>query len=601
MYKTILVSTLFSLLLFSQCKKQSGLSESNPDSMTVVKSGTPLSDSKSDIATDYSTAEAQYESLCASCHGRKMVAFVDRRWQYGNSKSDLTNSIKIGIPRVGMPSYGPSMSDAEIEHLVDYILVGIADRESYDIDKAKTPKYYKSSDYVLQIDTVVQGLGIPWGIKVTSNGTMYYTERKGSFSMKKLGEDPVKIEGVPEVKYGRQGGLMDVALHPDFEENQMIYLSYSKPQSGKSTTAVARGKLVDNRLEDLEDVFVAEPYVNTIYHYGSRMIFDNDGYLYVTVGDRGKRDEHPQFLSNACGKVHRLHDDGRIPDDNPFYDDPDAIKSIWSYGHRNQQGMVYIPSKNEIWTNEHGPRGGDELNRISKGVNYGWPTISYGLNYNGTTFTDITEKENMAQPVNTWIPSIAPSGMAAVSGDSYPKWNGDLLSGSLRFNYISRVKVANGEMVEEERILRDIGRVRAIEMGEDGYLYIAVEDPGRILRLTILDAAYSQSSAEKMIDVSDLIGCWTHSYEEEAGEQNRKFRPCDYKDFPKSRFRRKVSLMEGGKCQYLSLSPDDKHFMADGTWSLSDKNIMTVTAEDGTEAFSWRVMDIADDLVRFRR
>ena len=233
--------------------------------------------------------------------------------------------------------------------------------------------------------------------------------------------------------------------------------------------------------------------------------------------------------------------------------------------------------------------------------NYGWPIISYGLNYNGTTFTDITEKEDMAQPVNTWIPSIAPSGMAVVAGDNYQNWDGDLLSGSLRFNYISRVKVSGNKMVTEERILKDIGRVRAIEMGADGFLYIAVEDPGRILKLTVSEDVYTQSNEDvTMVDKGKLIGCWTHSYEEEAGEQNRKFRPCDYKEFPSSRFRRKVELKENGICQYLSLSPDDKHEMVDGTWSLDDNNMLTVISAKGKQVYSWRVMDVEENLVRFR-
>ena len=215
------------------------------------------------------------------------------------------------------------------------------------------------------------------------------------------------------------------------------------------------------------------------------MIFDKDGYLFITIGDRARRDEHPQSLTNSCGKIHRLHDDGRIPNDNPFVDQPSAIPCIWSYGHRNPQGLIYNVSTDEIWETEHGPRGGDELNLIHKGLNYGWPIISYGLNYNGTTFTQITEKGGMEQPSLYWTPSIAPSGMALVTGSNYGAWEGNILAGSLRFNYVSRVAIEGGKVTGEERVLEGIGRVRAVEMGQDGYLYISVESPGRILKVTI--------------------------------------------------------------------------------------------------------------------
>ena len=430
--------------------------------------------------------EVNFKEYCSSCHGQRMNAFVDRKWKYGNSKADLISSIKNGITKVGMPAYDTTFTAVELSELADYIMTGITDRKSYTADKDVTPKYYKTDKLNLQVDTVVGQLGVPWGIKVTDDGTIYYTEREGKFSYKQPTGEVIEVTNVPKVESGIQGGMMDVVLHPDFATNKLLYLSYSKANPGNKeevTTAVVRGVLNGNKLEAQKEVFLALPYVPTVYHFGSRMVFDKEGYLYITVGDRGRRDEHPQFLTNACGKVHRIYDDGRIPEDNPFYAVPDAIKSIWTYGHRNQQGMVYDAEKNLLITHEHGPRGGDEMNIEQAGNNYGWPTVSFGLNYNGTTFTQLSEKEGMLDAVNVWIPSIAPSGMAIVEGDNYQAWSGDILTGSLRFNYVSRVKLESGKVIEEERVLKNIGRVRAIEMGADGFLYVGVESPGRILKV----------------------------------------------------------------------------------------------------------------------
>jgi glucose/arabinose dehydrogenase len=318
---------------------------------------------------------------------------------------------------------------------------------------------------------------------------MLIADRNGDLH-RKSGENMQMINNVPEVWYQGQGGLMDIKLHPDFERNGLIYLSYSKfrKEGDKTfkTTAVVRAILNGITLENVEEIFEALPYWETRHHYGCRMDFDKDGYLYISVGDRGKRDINPQALDNHCGKIHRLHDDGSIPDDNPFIDTEGAMPSIYSYGHRNPQGLVKHPETGEIWTHEHGPRGGDEINIIHKGKNYGWPHVSFGINYDGSIFTNETHREGMEDPLHYWVPSIAPCGMDFVRGDKYPGWEGDLMIGSLRFRYLHRCKIEDGKVVHEELLLKNIGRLRNVRQGPDGYIYIGVEDPGRIYRLVPL-------------------------------------------------------------------------------------------------------------------
>ena len=221
------------------------------------------------------------------------------------------------------------------------------------------------------------------------------------------------------------------------------------------------------------------------------MAFDPEGYLYFSVGDRGNRDENPQNLDNHCGKVHRLNADGSIPDDNPFVNQEGAMPSIYSYGHRNPQGLAIHPTTGKVWTHEHGPRGGDEVNVIRKGDNYGWPVISYGLNYDGTTFTQKTEQEGMEQPLHYWVPSIAPCGAAFVTGDRYPDWTGDFLVGSLRYEYLNRCQIENESITDEELLMENLGRLRSVAMGPDGYIYVGVEEPGAVYRLTPIDGLAS--------------------------------------------------------------------------------------------------------------
>ena len=433
------------------------------------------------------SGEALYKEFCADCHGKDMQAFVNHQWNYGNSVTEIKETILMGRAEGAMPSYDGALSSTEVDALVEYLVDGIANLDEYEPPELDMSKVYTSGAMKYQLETVHDDLDSPWGIAFVDENSYFFTEKNGSlFRVYKSGAI-VEIAGVPEVNSNGQGGLMDVELHPDFKNNGWLYLSYSKSKSGvgrkQNTTAVARYQIRDNKLVDEELIFEGLPYSTTRHHYGSRMIFDRDGYLFITMGDRGARSVNPQDLSKHAGKVHRLYDDGRIPDDNPFVDRKDAIPSIWSYGHRNQQGMVMDPRTGQIWTHEHGPKGGDELNLIQKSENYGWPVVSYGINYNGTKFTDETDRPEFPSPVHYWVPSIAPCGMDFVQSDIYPEWNGHLLIGSLRFEQVNLVRLNNDQSLGDEVLMKGLGRVRDIKQSPDGYLYVSVENPGRIYRV----------------------------------------------------------------------------------------------------------------------
>ncbi len=328
-------------------------------------------------------------------------------------------------------------------------------------------------------ELIVPNLNIPWGMAFLPDGSMLITEKGGTLIRFRDGEK-TEIQGVPPVYVRGQGGLLDIELHPNFGENGWIYLSYASEEGEEKggNTAIARARLSGDRLTDLEVLYKAGPNTTRGQHFGSRIEFDDAGYLYFTIGERGQRDVNPQDLSRDGGKVYRLHDDGRIPQDNPFVNTEGALPAIYTYGNRNPQGMVRHPETGEIWIHEHGPRGGDEINIVQKGLNYGWPVITYGINYSGTPITDKTEMEGMEQPIHYWVPSIAPSGMCFVTSDKYPQWKGSLLVGSLSFQYLERLEMEGTRVLKRERLMDEIGRVRNVRQGPDGFIYVAVEGKG---------------------------------------------------------------------------------------------------------------------------
>jgi glucose/arabinose dehydrogenase len=308
---------------------------------------------------------------------------------------------------------------------------------------------------------------------------MLITEKAGQLIHFKDGKK-TEISGLPEMYVRGQGGFMDVVLHPNYKDNNLVFFSYasSDGEGDGGNTTIASAKFNDMTITNWKVLYKAEPNSGKGQHFGSRLQFDKNGYLFFSIGDRGNRDENPQDITRDCGKIYRINYDGTIPKDNPFLEQSNAKKAIYSYGHRNPQGMSIHPKTGEIWTHEHGPKGGDEINIIKAGKNYGWPVISYGVNYSGTKFTEITEKEGMEQPLHYWDPSIAPSGMAFIDSDKYGDWNGNLLVGSLKFQYLDMCTLKDGKIIKEEKLLDGIGRVRSVEQGPDGYIYVGVENLG---------------------------------------------------------------------------------------------------------------------------
>lgn len=328
-------------------------------------------------------------------------------------------------------------------------------------------------------ELVVPDVEIPWGMVFLPNGSLLYTEKEGKLIRFQYGKKN-EISGLPKTYVRGQGGLMGLALHPNFEQNNRIYFAMATPNNDASggNTGIYSATLLGNALKNVKLLYKAEPDTKKGQHFGSRIVFDKEGYLYFSVGDRGNRDENPQDITRDNGKIYRLNDDGSIPKDNPFVGIDGAKQAIYSYGHRNPQGLTLHPKTGALWENEHGPRGGDEINIIEAGKNYGWPKITYGKNYSGTTITKNTALPGMEQPFYYWVPSIAASGMAFVTGNKYPDWEGDLLVGSLTKTYLERLTIRNNKVVAREKIADGIGRVRDVIIGPYGYIHIAVEFEG---------------------------------------------------------------------------------------------------------------------------
>ncbi|QOI99328.1 MAG: PQQ-dependent sugar dehydrogenase [Phycisphaeraceae bacterium] len=449
---------------------------------------------------------------CASCHA------ADGRGGGAGTRSLLTqelmdqkydrlffDAIKKGVPDMGMAAFGETLKDEQIWSLV----VHIRELQAKDLRrKAGSPKatagVYRSQHHEFTIETVIdKGLRTPWCIAFVSGyGTppvegMLITNRTGPVSLWRNGA-LVDIQGIPDSVDNGQGGMMDVTTHPKYAENGWVYLAFAAPHPTErrrgTMTKVVRGRLKAEggtvRWVDSQTIFDAKPehYLATGLHFGVKLAFDpkDPSIVFFGIGERGRM-EMAQDLTRPNGKIHRVHDDGRIPADNPFVNTDGAYPSIWSYGHRNPQGLVFDLEGN-LWDTEHGPRGGDELNLIRKGRDYGWPTVSFGINYNDAPFRQpwpdaVGKSGAIEMPVYRWLPSIGACGLGCYDGTAFPAWRGDLFAGGLSGNNVDRLRVKNGTLVEREEIIHGMGRVRDVRTGPDGALYVTLNDPDRLIRL----------------------------------------------------------------------------------------------------------------------
>lgn len=439
--------------------------------------------------------EDVYRENCASCHGAEMQgggggSLADGIWKHGSTDANIAAAIAQGLTDAGMPAFGQSLSPETIRALVVYI----REKEKAFAQSGKNPEpklpagrvQTKHATHIVE-PVVTGGLETPWALAFLPDGRKLVTERIGRLRLLDKGWklDPEPVRGTPSVMASGQGGLMDVAPAPDAETSGWIYLSYSalSPDGSRSwMTKISRGKIAGSEWTNEETIFEADPKHHTPSgaHFGSRIVFDR-GHVFFSIGERGDKDK-AQDIGLPNGKIYRVLPDGKIPADNPFADRPDALAAVWSYGHRNPQGLVVDPRDHEIYETEHGPRGGDEFNRIRKGANYGWPLVCFGMNYNGTPISALTEKEGIETPLHHWTPSIGACGLAFYNGDAFPEWKNDFFAGGLR-GELHRLRVRDGKVIEDEVVLKGAGRVRDVRCGPDGLIYVVLNNPDIIVRL----------------------------------------------------------------------------------------------------------------------
>lgn len=444
-----------------------------------------------------------YTSTCAGCHGPNLEggkggSLISGQWKHGGDDAALERSIHDGYPLNGMPAFGATINEADMKSLIVFI------RETATHKKDPTPAFEEkipegvqhSEEHAYKIETLADGLEVPWSLTFLPDKRIIVTERAGRLRVIADGKlRPEQIGGIPPVIVKDEAGLMSVVAHPDFEHNHLLYLSYSDPgPNDTSMTKIVRARLEDWQLRHVEPIFSIpkEKYGKGYVLFGGRLVFDGD-YLFFSVGARSLEEsvtQDAQNLSLPNGKIHRVFHNGKIPPDNPFVNQPGAFGSIWAYGVRNPQGLARNPLDGTLWESEHGPRGGDELNHIERGKNYGWPIITHGMNYDGTPISDKTEAPGMEQPVLHWTPSIATSEIEFYTGDKFPRWKNQLFLGSLATQKFLRFVVEDGRVTHTEEVFKNLGRVRDIKTGPDGYIYIALEligKPGKVIRLVPAD------------------------------------------------------------------------------------------------------------------
>lgn len=455
----------------------------------------PAAMAQEDADAPFADAIRNYQQHCAQCHGADLnggsaSSLVNGQWMFGAERGYMVRNTKHGLPHIGMPAFEEALNDAEIGEIIDYLL-SVEQEEG--AGRPEAPEELQTLDYILDVDVWVDDdLEIPWGIAFIDANTALVTERPGRLRLVVNGimaEEPV--QGAPEVLHEGQGGLMAVAVDPEYDDNGWIYLGYShalEAEDGSrppAMTRIVRGRIQEGHWQDQEVIYEAphDTYLGTRHHYGTRIVFDSAGYLYFSIGERGIM-EHAQELHRPNGKVHRIHRDGRIPEDNPFVDEEGVLPTIFSYGNRNPQGMSIHPVTDQLWASEHGPMGGDELNLIESGLNYGWPEITYGRNYDGRIISERWEQPGMEQPIYHWTPSTAVCPIAFYRGEQFPRWQNHLLVGALRFEEVALLSIVDNRVIHEEVILKGHGRVRDVAVGPDGAIYVVLNNPDRILRLT---------------------------------------------------------------------------------------------------------------------
>ena len=444
-------------------------------------------------------AGAIYGELCANCHGAKLEGgkggnLRGNPWKHGGDDTSIARSIRDGFPDAGMPSFKATVNEAETQALV----VFLREAATRAVDPQPTteqppPKEEQhSQEHGFKVESVAEGLEVPWSLSFLPDGRLLVAERIGRLRVVENGAVRSEaIGGLPPVVVKQEAGLMSVVVHPDFAHNQWVYLSFCDPGPGDSAmTKIVRARLRDWQLVDHETIFAVshEHYQKTYVLFGGRMVFDGD-YLFFSVGVRGleeKVTQDAQDLTRANGKIHRVFHDGKIPPDNPFVDRPEAVGSIWAYGVRNPQGLARDPRDGTLWETEHGPRGGDELNRIERGGNYGWPIATHGMNYDGTPISELKKAPGTISPVVDWTPSLAVSQIEFYTGEKFPHWKYQLFVGSLVTQRLQRLVLDGGRVTHTEDVFKNLGRVRDIKTGPDGMIYVALEaigKPGRIVRL----------------------------------------------------------------------------------------------------------------------
>ena len=442
------------------------------------------------------SAERLYQTYCASCHGVNMegaqhTALIKEDWQYGRDRNRMRSRIAFGIPNTDMIPWSQVLSNKQIDVLVDYI---IDQQDSPPSAPRPFPQQIDTQDYLIDVEPLAtEGFrSSPWGIEFVDNRKALLTERRGGLRWMVDGAlDPKPIEGIPSTTQYGDSGMLDLALDPDYKTNGWVYIGYVHPLGDGSTkatpamTRIIRGRVEGHQWVDQQDVFRLSDDLHFANgtRWGCRLFFDKDGYLFFSIGDIGRNDD-VQRLDRPGGKLYRVFPDGSIPPDNPFVGQANAIEQIYTLGNRNLQGIDQHPVSGAIWATEHGPMGGDELNIIEKGKNYGWPVISWGVNYNGEKVTDFTRKDGMEQPVKYWTPSPAVSAIHFYNGTLFPKWKNHLFVGALALEEVKHLRVSEDGVVSEEVILKNYGRVRDIKSGPDDAIYLVLNNPHAVLRLT---------------------------------------------------------------------------------------------------------------------